>query len=680
MKQISLTRQSRLALIGCVLGLSLGAFWLRAWGAGWSLPYVDHPDEPAVVNQALRMVEGRLSPDTFFYPTLVKYLLALVLHVHFWWGVQTGLYSAPLILPRTTDFYTTIPEAYIWGRLLTAVLGTGAVVALAVWGGRLLGWWAGSVGAALLALAPWAIIHSHYIAVDIPAALTGTLALLAAVHVLRYGDWSAYLLAGTLVGLAAGTKYQNALVAMSVVLAHACHWWHVSQGRQIGLAPHAFVRLASAGLLSIVVFLLTSPYIVLHFDAFRRDFYTLIDSYGGSRGDISGRWPLWRYIRFLWDVGLQPVPFSLMLVGIVALVRRSPATVAVLLAFPLALLVTLLRMETHFFRNVLPAQPILMLFAGVGAVALWEALTHYVPTRVRPVAATTALLLLLLPLFFPTLAHSAAFARPDSRVAAQEWVRREWPGTRVASELSHFVQWAGVSQSTYAYYLPLRPLAWYQQQGYGLLLASSDRRRRWDWTEAYTPFLTEGTLVATFGGERSAYRGPRIDLIATGLTSETLDIAAAPVSVGPLQLLAVTTGNILRHTTGPELVPGKAVVAGTVVGITAFWQATAVVPPADYIIFVHLRDAQGRILAQRDTPPWQGLFPPDIWPPGELVVESLDLPLPDTLTPGAYQLVLGLYDGTQHTRFPAFSGGTRLPADEVDLGTIEVTQATEKSG
>lgn len=678
MKQISPTRQFYLAITGCVLGLSLVAFWLRAWGADWSLPYVDHPDEPAVVNQVLRMVEGRLSPDTFFYPTLVKYLLALVLHVHFWWGLQTGLYSAPLTLPRTTDFYTTIPDAYIWGRLLTAVLGTGTVVTLAVWGGRLFGWRAGLVGAALLALAPWAITHSHYIAVDIPAALTGTLALLAAVHVSRRGDWPAYLLAGTLVGLAAGTKYQNALVALSVVLAHAFHWWHVSQGRSIGLAPRFFVRLACAGMLAIAVFLLTSPYIVLHFDAFSRDFHTLINSYSASRGDISGRWPLWRYIRFLWGVGLQPVPFSLMLVGIVALARRSLATIAVLLAFPLALLVTLLRMETHFFRNLLPAQPILMLLAGVGAVALWEALAHYLPARVRSVGATMALLLLLLPLFIPTLAHTAAFARPDSRVAAQEWVRREWPGTRVASELSHFVEWAGVSQSTYAYYLPLRPLTWYQQQGYGLLLASSDRRRRWDWTEAYTPFLTEGTLVATFGGERSAYRGPRIDLIATGLTPETLAVAAAPVRVGPLRLLAVTTGNIFRHTTGPELVPGAPVVAGTVVGITAFWQASVAVPPADYMIFIHLRDAQGRTLAQRDTPPWQGLFPPNTWPPGDLVVESLDLPLPATLMPGIYHLVLGLYDGTQHTRFPAFSGGIRLPADEVHLGTIEVTQATEE--
>ncbi len=680
MKQTYPTCQSRLAIIGCVLGLSLGALSLRAWGADWSLPYVDHPDEPAVVNQVLRMVEGQLSPDTFFYPSLVKYLLALVLHVHFWWGLQTGLYSAPLTLPRTTDFYTTIPEAYIWGRLLTAVLGTGAVVTLAVWGGRLLGWRAGLVGAALLALAPWAITHSHYIAVDIPAALTGTLALLAAVHLLRHGDWSAYLLAGALVGLAAGTKYQNALVALSVVLAHAGRWWHISQGRHVGLAPRFFVRLASAGLLSIAVFLLTSPYIVLHFDAFSRDFHTLIDSYGSSRGDISGRWPIWRYIRFLWGIGLQPVPFSLMLVGSIALVRRSPAMGAVLLAFPLALLVTLLRMETHFFRNVLPAQPILMLLAGVGAVVVWEALAHHLPARVRPVAATTMLLLLLLPLFFPTLAHTAAFARPDSRVAAQEWVRRTWPGTRVASELSHFVEWAGVSQSTYAYYLPLRPLAWYQQQGYGLLLASSDRRRRWDWTEAYTPLLTAGTPVATFGGERSAYRGPRIDLIATGLTPETLGTASAPVSVGPLQLLAVTTGNIFWHTTGPELVPGEPVVAGTVVGITAFWQAAAAVPPADYMIFIHLRDAQGHTLAQRDTPPWQGLFPPDTWPPGALVVESLDLPLPDTLAPGAYHLVLGLYDGTQHTRFPAFSGGTRLPADEVDLGMIEVTQTTEEYG
>lgn len=73
------------------------ALALRVWGRGWSLPYVDHPDEPAVIDVVLRIVQGQANPDFFFYPSLMLYLHALLLKFHFWWGLQTGLYAAPTI-------------------------------------------------------------------------------------------------------------------------------------------------------------------------------------------------------------------------------------------------------------------------------------------------------------------------------------------------------------------------------------------------------------------------------------------------------------------------------------------------------------------------------------------------------------------------------------------------------
>lgn len=658
--------------LGGALLISLLALLLRAWGAGWSLPYVDHPDEPAVVNQVLRMVEGDLSPKTFFYPSLMKYLLALVFSIHFWWGTSTGLYPAALDLPRTTDFYTTLPAAYTWGRLVTAAFGTGAVVALATWAARFVDRRAALLGAVLLALSPWAIDHAHFIAVDIPAATTGTLAILGALQLLHNGSWRNYLLAGALVGLAAGTKYQNALVALPVVLAHGLHWWKRSQGRQIGLAPRYFIRLASAGLVSIALFLLTSPFIVLDFAAFSRDFRTLISSYGGEHGDVTGTWPLDDYVEFLWEEGVQPLPFLLMLVGSVALIRRDRATAAVVLAFPLLLLVTLLRLETHFFRNYLPAQPTLLLLAGVGAVTLWEWGRRFLPIRLVSPAAGLGLGLLLVPLLLPAVQHTAAFAAPDSRVEAQEWMRRAWPGVRVASELSHPLRWNGVTQSAYVHYLPLHPLEWYREQGYSLLLASSDKRHNWDWTTDYDPLVETGAIVARFGGPQSRYRGPRIDILATGLTTTTLPIDTPRTSLGPLRLLDVRVGRLIKPETGPELLFERQVEAGKTIGILAFWTADYPVPAADYTTFVHLRDSAGQNVAQRDAPIWQNLFPPATWTPGGLVSESLDLRLPETLPPGEYRLVMGLYDATQQTRFSAFFNDANLPNNEVDLGVITV--------
>ncbi|NJL33308.1 MAG: hypothetical protein HC893_04925, partial [Chloroflexaceae bacterium] len=78
------------------------------------------------------------------------------------------------------------------------------------------------------------------------------------------------------------------------------------------------------------------------------------------------------YLRFHWRESLGPLPSLLVLVGIVALARRNPAQLAVLLAYPLLIILALLRLEVHFYRNLLPAQAPLLLLAGIGAVALWD--------------------------------------------------------------------------------------------------------------------------------------------------------------------------------------------------------------------------------------------------------------------------------------------------------------------
>jgi hypothetical protein len=412
---------------------------------------------------------------------------------------------------------------------------------------------------------------------------------------------------------------------------------------------------------------------------------TLFASYDGSHGDVGRPWPFDAYLWFHWNEGLGPLPFLLALLGSVVLVRRNPPQALVLLSFPLTLLIVLMSMQTHFYRNLLPVQPPLFLLAGVGAVALFDGVwaiasralasrpraIHLHP-RLKPALAASALVLLLLSSFVPAVQSSARLAQPDSRVAAQEWARREWPGVRIASEQSHPMRWDGVAQSTYVHYLPLRSLAWYREQGYGLLMANEGKRKREYWTDDYQPLITQGKIVATFGGQNSGYLGPRVDLIATGLTPSTIPSHTPRAQVGPLRLLGVVTGTLVEDTSGPEMQSHEPLHAGDTLALTAFWMADQPVSPQPAMVFVHLRDAQGRTLVQRDAPPWLGLFPLHQWPVGELVSESLDLVLPESLPPGQYRLVLGLYDGTTQARFVASAGDERLPHDEVDLGEVTI--------
>jgi hypothetical protein len=346
----------------------------------------------------------------------------------------------------------------------------------------------------------------------------------------------------------------------------------------------------------------------------------------------------------------------------------------VLLSFPLLMMVLLLRMETHFYRNLLPAHAPLFALAGVGAVALWDYARARIPVHLYGPAAALGLAVLLLPSLVSAYQAVERLARPDSRVVAQEWAYREYPGVLIAGELSHPLRWDGVAQAVYLHYLPLRSPEWYRQHGYGLLLANSGRRKVDEWTADYRPLLEEGQVVYSVGGRGSSYLGPRIDLIDSGLTVENAFpfTATRQVQLGPLRLPGVRYGRLVDKNSGREMVPDEPVSPGDILAITAFWVAPEPVSPAPYMTFVHLRNAAGQNVAQRDAPPWQGLFPPESWPPGQLVTERLDLPLPATLPPGAYRLVMGLYHADKQTRFPAMQNGQRLPHDEVDLGTIQV--------
>lgn len=110
---------------------------------------------------------------------------------------------------------------------------------------------------------------------------------------------------------------------------------------------------------------------------------------------------------------------------------------------------------------------------------------------------------------------------------------------------------------------------------------------------------------------------------------------------------------------------------GTVLGLRTFWQ---VATPLDqnFFIFVHVVDATGTTVVQRDAPPGQGRFPTSAWSPGTLVVDVDDLPLPPTLPPGKYALVVGMFDPLTG-RSPVLTiDGQPQGGNSVPIGSITV--------
>ncbi|MEA3374708.1 MAG: glycosyltransferase family 39 protein, partial [Chloroflexota bacterium] len=92
----------------------------------------------------------------------------------------------------------------------------------------------------------------------------------------------------------------------------------------------------------------------------------------------------------------------------------------------------------------------------------------------------------------------------------------------------------------------------------------------------------------------------------------------------------------------------------------------------DYMVFVHLLDGEGNVVAQADGPPVGGDYPTSFWAPGETIVGQHMLDVED-LTPGTYELAVGMYLLKTGDRLPAADGdGQSLAHDVIPLTRVRL--------
>ncbi len=125
---------------------------------------------------------------------------------------------------------------------------------------------------------------------------------------------------------------------------------------------------------------------------------------------------------------------------------------------------------------------------------------------------------------------------------------------------------------------------------------------------------------------------------------ETIRLDAAGLSAAPLQ-------------------PGD--IARTVLE----WSATAP-PDRAYKTTLQLLDPANQVVAQVDSEPVGGTRPTTSWAPGETITDPSGLPIPLGTPPGAYPLILALYDAATGTRLPVVT--PEGASDHLRLGEVTV--------
>jgi len=72
------------------------------------------------------------------------------------------------------------------------------------------------------------------------------------------------------------------------------------------------------------------------------------------------------------------------------------------------------------------------------------------------------------------------------------------------------------------------------------------------------------------------------------------------------------------------------------------WQTSEPIQDS-FVVFTHIVDAGGNLIAQRDAVPGRGLLPMPSWAVGAAVRDQFAIMLPDEIQPGEYQVWIGMY-------------------------------------
>jgi 4-amino-4-deoxy-L-arabinose transferase-like glycosyltransferase len=349
---------------------------------------------------------------------------------------------------------------------------------------------------------------------------------------------------------------------------------------------------------------------------------------------------------------LDPVQVVLALVGLIVALRRLARPIAVfLILWSAAMLVpsALIGHAPHFGRSLGIAWPLVMLIVlGV------EALGAVLPVRAVRWATPGLAGLLACSVALSTWAYFGPYAKtPD---LYHEFKAHLADVGRFARQLP---------AETTLYLTP--PQKYYA----GVLFELGDSARIADF---YGPagawpvgILGRPTAYLVMSEDRTS-PGELEGLFPAGrwITQRT-DFAAYGVPAGagpaPAHLLAATFGDSIQLVG----VDGLSDLTGSSLTIRFHWQALKQ-PPDDYTVFLHLVGPDGNLADQMDRPPH---YATGRWRPGEVVLDTYTVRLPERPLSGTYQLLTGFYDDNV-TRLPVACDGVDQPSGLVALVSFEM--------
>lgn len=391
----------------------VAAALLRFWALPQGIPFNVGVDEPEIMERALRIIRtGDFNPHFFDYPSLYIYVQAAVAVARFIAGAMHAKWSS-LAQASTPDFY-------LWGRAVTALLGT-----LTVWLtyriGRRWNERTGVLAAVLLATMPLHVRESHYVLTDVPTTLFVTLALLQSLAAHARPRLLTFAAAGAMAGLAAATKYNGVLaIAMPLV---AC-----LMTKDLRLSRLNACLAVVAGCLA--AFFVTAPYTLLDLPTFLNQFARLSSAYRNN--PLGGERPWLTYAKHL-RIALGWAGSTLaaggFLLGVVRMwTDRDRMKWVLVVTFPVLYFYFIAHQNIIYARYLLPLLPFLALLAAATFTELLTALGRAeIPAAGRQVVVILLTLLVMVPSSIGAFEYDVDASRVWTNQQAYEWITAHVP-------------------------------------------------------------------------------------------------------------------------------------------------------------------------------------------------------------------------------------------------------------
>jgi hypothetical protein len=574
---------------------------------------------------------------------------------------ETVSVSAPFFIEALAWAFELAGVSLVTGRALVLAFSGLALISLA-WAGRLLhSWLAGLVAALALSLAPLVFSLSRTAIGEIPSVALASLAVALALNYWRHGGKGWLALSGLMLSLSLLVKAMNPLVVVPSLWLIAARHWH-SQRRWPDIATGVAIW-GLAGLLPVFISLL------------RYDPAAFYDQAVAFRFELRTAFP-WILADNVAQLGL----FLKQHWGIMALALTGGALSIYrarweeLIPLGLWLVVSIVSVLFHsplFFHHTVILLPPSALLAGIGFAETMTLLQERRWAWGGLGLAGVLAFLLALPgaIQANQTVRSASFGREGEAIAFLKQVT--YPTDNVISDNLLLPFMAGRQTPP-----PMGDVAQVainsgRQTSERLIALSeaypveavADWALRLPYLDEYMDWVQSNYLVRQVWDDHHViYAGRRvpIDQVPNRINARVGE---------SIRLLGYEIGDGVEHQeeSKPRLIEDNP----QTLDVTIYWQARAPVKE-DYHVFVQLLDPEGRLVTQHDSQPIRGYLPTGNWSVDDVIPDRHRLPLPDTLPPGNYQLIAGMYLPETGERLPIGANRPESTDDYVRLTQLKI--------